>query len=60
MKLLDLVCRTLDAHPLTATDGLETLRGAKAVALPARATIRAVFIVKIYPLVLLEQEPHRY
>ena len=45
-----LVCRTLHEHPFTATLGLETLRGAKAVALPARAIIRADFIVQIYPL----------
>ena len=45
-----IVCRTLDAHPFTATDGLETLRGAKAVALPARARMTEVFILQIYPL----------
>ena len=50
VKLLKLVVRTLLAHPFTATDGLATLRGAKAVALPARAIIRADFIVQIYPL----------
>ena len=44
------MCRTLHEHPFTATLGLETLRGAKAVALPARAIIRADFIVQIYPL----------
>ena len=49
-KAAHLVWRTRDADPLTATDGLETLRGAKAVALPARAIIRADFIVQIYPL----------
>ena len=44
--------RTLHEHPFTATLGLETLRGAKAVALPARAIIRADFIVQIYPLLV--------
>ena len=44
-----LVVRTLDAYPFTATDGLETLRGAKAVALPARATTRAVFMTANLP-----------
>ena len=42
-----LVVRTLDAYPFTATDGLETLRGAKAVALPARARMTEVFILQI-------------
>ena len=50
MKLLKIVCRTLLAHPFTATDGLATLRGAKAVALPARARMTEVFILQIYPL----------
>ena len=45
--------RTLDAYPFTATDGLETLRGAKAVALPARARMTVVFILQIYPLLFL-------
>ena len=58
MKLLDLVCRTLDAHPLTATDGLETLRGAKAVALPARARMTEVFILQIYPLLITLSKSH--
>ena len=60
MKLLKLVVRTLLAHPFTATDGLETLRGAKAVALPARARTRAVFIYKSTPCFFVEQEPRRY
>ena len=50
VKLLKLVVRTLLAHPFTATDGLATLRGAKAVALPARARMTEVFILQIYPL----------
>ena len=60
MKLLKLVVRTLLAHPFTATDGLATLRGAKAVALPARARMTEVFILQIYPLLFVEQEPRRY
>ena len=60
MKLLKIVCRTLLAHPFTATDGLATLRGAKAVALPARARMTEVFILQIYPLLFVEQEPRRY
>ena len=44
------MCRTLHEHPFTATLGLETLRGAKAVALPARARMTEVFILQIYPL----------
>ena len=60
MKLLKIVCRTLLAHPFTATDGLETLRGAKAVALPARARMTEDFILQIYPLLFVEQEPRRY
>ena len=55
-----LVVRTLDAHPFTATDGLATLRGAKAVALPASARMTEVFILQIYPLLFVEQEPRRY
>ena len=50
VKLLKLVVRTLDACPFAATLGLETLRGAKAVALPARARMTEVFILQIYPL----------
>ena len=50
VKLLKLVVRTLLAHPFTATDGLATLRGAKAVALPASARMTEVFILQIYPL----------
>ena len=53
MKLLKLVVRTLLAHPFTATLGLETLRGAKAVALPARAIIRAAFMTANLPLSLI-------
>ena len=53
-----LVVRTLDAHPFTATDGLETLRGAKAVALPARARMTEVFILQIYPLLFLLSKSH--
>ena len=52
------MCRTLHEHPFTATLGLETLRGAKAVALPARAIIRADFIVQIYPLLFLLSKDH--
>ena len=55
-----LVCRTLHEHPFTATLGLETLRGAKAVALPARARTRAVFICKSTPCFFVEQGPRRY
>ena len=58
MKLLILVCRTLLAHPFTATDGLETLRGAKAVALPARARMTEVFILQIYPLLITLSKSH--
>ena len=58
MKLLKIVCRTLLAHPFTATDGLETLRGAKAVALPARARMTEVFILQIYPLLFLLSKSH--
>ena len=54
------MCRTLHEHPFTATLGLETLRGAKAVALPARARMTEVFILQIYPLLFVEQEPRRY
>ena len=54
-KLLKLVVRTLDACPFAATLGLETLRGAKAVALPARAIIRAAFMTaNLPPIGLLE------
>ena len=49
MKLLKLVVRTLLAHPFTATLGLETLRGAKAVALPARARTKVVFMTANLP-----------
>ena len=55
-----LVCRTLDVYPFTATHGLETLRGAKAVALPARARTRAVFICKSTPCFFVEQDQARY
>ena len=48
-----LVCRTLHEHPFTATLGLETLRGAKAVALPARAIIRAAFMTANLPPLLV-------
>ena len=41
--------RTLLAHPFTATLGLETLRGAKAVALPARARTKVVFMTANLP-----------
>ena len=58
MKLLKLVVRTLLAHPFTATDGLATLRGAKAVALPARARMTEVFILQIYPLLFLLSKSH--
>ena len=58
MKLLKIVCRTLLAHPFTATDGLATLRGAKAVALPARARMTEVFILQIYPLLFLLSKSH--
>ena len=58
VKLLKLVVRTLDACPFAATLGLETLRGAKAVALPARAIIRADFIVQIYPLLVCLTTDH--
>ncbi len=44
-----LVVRTLHEHPFTATLGLETLRGAKAVALPARAITRAAFMTANLP-----------
>ena len=50
--------RTLDAHPFTATDGLETLRGAKAVALPASARMTEVFILQIYPLLITLSKSH--
>ena len=53
-----LVVRTLLAHPFTATDGLATLRGAKAVALPARARMTEVFILQIYPLLFLLSKSH--
>ena len=53
-----LVCRTLHEHPFTATLGLETLRGAKAVALPARARMTEVFILQIYPLLFLLSKSH--
>ena len=53
-----LVWRTLDAYPFTATLGLETLRGAKAVALPARAIIRAAFMTaNLPPIGLLDDGP---
>ena len=52
------MCRTLHEHPFTATDGLETLRGAKAVALPARARMTEVFILQIYPLLFLLSKSH--
>ena len=53
-----LVVRTLLAHPFTATDGLETLRGAKAVALPARAITRAAFMTaNLPPIGLLDDGP---
>ena len=58
VKLLKLVVRTLLAHPFTATDGLATLRGAKAVALPARARMTEVFILQIYPLLFLLSKSH--
>ena len=58
MKLLKLVVRTLLAHPFTATDGLATLRGAKAVALPARARMTEVFILQIYPLLITLSKSH--
>jgi hypothetical protein len=51
-----LVVRTLHVYPFTATLGLETLRGAKAVALPARARTRAVFICKSTPCFFVEQD----
>ena len=53
-----LVVRTLDGYPFTATDGLATLRGAKAVALPARARMTEVFILQIYPLLFLLSKSH--
>ena len=53
-----LVCRTLHGYPFTATLGLETLRGAKAVALPARARMTEVFILQIYPLLFLLSKSH--
>ena len=53
-----LVVRTLLAHPFTATDGLATLRGAKAVALPARARMTEVFILQIYPLLITLSKSH--
>ena len=52
------MCRTLHEHPFTATLGLETLRGAKAVALPARARMTEVFILQIYPLLFLLSKSH--
>ena len=52
------MCRTLDAYPFTATDGLETLRGAKAVALPARAIIRAAFMTANLPPAILLSKDH--
>ena len=53
-----IVVRTLLAHPFTATDGLATLRGAKAVALPARARMTEVFILQIYPLLITLSKSH--
>ena len=49
MKLLKIVCRTLLAHPFTATDGLATLRGAKAVALPASRTSASFMTANLPP-----------
>ena len=52
------MCRTLHGYPFTATLGLETLRGAKAVALPARARMTEVFILQIYPLLITLSKSH--
>ena len=50
-KAAHLVWRTRSADPLTATDGLETLRGAKAVA-PARARSTAFMTANLPPAIL--------